>query len=102
MWGKCEYGGVLSSVRGEARVGYTRGILFWKSAAAWKPVRGIRWRPKKKMFLRKWLFFISWLIFCLAPAVSAAQISWAKSFDAALKQAAAEKKSIVLDFSTST
>jgi hypothetical protein len=92
----------LSSVRGEARVGYTRCILFWKSAAARKTVRGIGWRRKNKMFPRKCLFFISWLTFCLTPAVSAAQISWAKSFDAALKQAAAEKKCIVLDFSTST
>ena len=54
------------------------------------------------MSLPKCTFFVSFLIFVLEPAVSIAQISWVKNFDAALKQAAAEKKCVVLDLSTST
>ena len=54
------------------------------------------------MSLPKCTFFISFLIFVLEPAVSVAQISWVKNFDDALKQAAAEKKYVVLDLSTST
>ena len=37
----------------------------------------------------------------IAPAAAMAQVAWVKSFDAALKQAAKEKKFIVLDISAS-
>ncbi len=37
----------------------------------------------------------------LAPALATAQVAWVKDFDAALKQAAKEKKFIVLDISAS-
>jgi hypothetical protein len=36
-----------------------------------------------------------------APAFSAAQMAWVKDFDAALKQAAKEKKFVVFDVSAS-
>ncbi len=35
----------------------------------------------------------------LAPIIAVAQVAWVKSFDTALKQAAREKKFIVLDIS---
>jgi len=54
------------------------------------------------MSVPKCTFFISFLIFVFEPAVSIAQISWVKNFDEALKQAAAEKKCVVLDLSLST
>jgi hypothetical protein len=41
------------------------------------------------------------LPFVLAPILAAAQVAWIKNFDAALKQAAREKKFIVLDISAS-
>jgi hypothetical protein len=37
----------------------------------------------------------------LAPVLATAQIAWAKDFDDALKQAAREKKFIILDISAS-
>jgi hypothetical protein len=40
------------------------------------------------------------LAICLiAPAIAMAQVAWVKSFNTALKQAAKEKKFIVLDIS---
>jgi hypothetical protein len=45
-------------------------------------------------------FFALTLIVC-APSFSYAQVSWAKDYDTALKQAAQEKKFIVLDISAS-
>jgi hypothetical protein len=41
------------------------------------------------------------LLLVLAPIFSMAQVAWVKDFDAALKQAAKEKKFIVLDISAS-
>jgi hypothetical protein len=35
----------------------------------------------------------------IAPAIAIAQVAWVKSFNTALKQAAKEKKFIVLDIS---
>jgi len=40
-------------------------------------------------------------ILVLTPIFSMAQVAWIKNFDAALKQAAQEKKFIVLDISAS-
>jgi hypothetical protein len=37
----------------------------------------------------------------IAPILAVAQVAWVKSYDAALKQAAREKKFIVLDISAS-
>lgn len=37
----------------------------------------------------------------MTPALSAAQMAWIKDFNAALKQAAQEKKFVVLDISAS-
>ncbi len=39
--------------------------------------------------------------FVLAPMLAVAQMAWVKDFDVALKQAAREKKFIVLDISAS-
>jgi hypothetical protein len=41
------------------------------------------------------------LLSLLAPAATVAQVAWVKDFDDALKQAAKEKKFIVLDVSAS-
>jgi hypothetical protein len=51
-------------------------------------------------FRNKLLFGIFFAVFA-APAFSASQIAWVKDFDAALKQAAKEKKFVVLDMSAS-
>jgi hypothetical protein len=40
-------------------------------------------------------------LFVLTPLLAMAQVAWVKDFDAALKQAAKEKKFIVLDISAS-
>jgi len=40
-------------------------------------------------------------LFVLAPILAVAQVAWVKDFDTALKQAAREKKFIVLDISAS-
>jgi len=40
-------------------------------------------------------------LFCLIPILSMAQVAWVKDFNAALKQAAKEKKFVVLDMSAS-
>jgi len=39
------------------------------------------------------------LFLTFAPVIAMAQMAWAKSFDAALQQAAKEKKFIILDIS---
>jgi len=39
--------------------------------------------------------------FILAPILALAQVAWVKNFDAALKQAAKEKKFVILDISAS-
>jgi hypothetical protein len=49
---------------------------------------------------RKFLM-IAWALFILAPMLAVAQVAWVKSFDAALKQAAKEKKFVILDISAS-
>jgi len=41
-------------------------------------------------------------LFALAASYAVAQVAWVKGFDAALKQAAAEKKFVILDISEST
>ncbi len=41
------------------------------------------------------------LFFVIAPILAVAQVAFVKSYDAALKQAAKEKKFIVLDVSAS-
>ena len=54
------------------------------------------------VFLRKnavWMTLL--LIFVCIPVLAVEQMTWARSFDAALKQAAKEKKFIVLDISAS-
>ena len=47
------------------------------------------------------LSIIMLALFCMIPALSAAQVAWVKDFNAALKQAAKEKKFVVLDMSAS-
>jgi len=51
-------------------------------------------------FRNKLLLAILCVIF-VAPVFSAAEMAWVKDFDAALKQAAREKKFVVLDMSAS-
>jgi hypothetical protein len=41
------------------------------------------------------------ILFLFIPALSFSQVAWVKDFDSALKQAAKEKKFIVLDVSAS-
>jgi hypothetical protein len=41
------------------------------------------------------------ILFFFTPALSFTQVAWVKDFDSALKQAAKEKKFIVLDVSAS-
>ncbi len=41
------------------------------------------------------------ILFLLEPSFLAAQVSWVKNFDDALRQAAAQKKCVVLDISAS-
>ena len=41
------------------------------------------------------------LSFVVFPVVAMAQVEWAKGFDAALRQAAGEKKFVILDISAS-
>lgn len=54
-------------------------------------------------FLRnRWVFPAAVLIFSLlVPALATEQIAWVQNFDDALKQAAKEKKFVVLDISAS-
>jgi hypothetical protein len=44
---------------------------------------------------------ITLMLFAFAPVFAGAQVAWVKDFNTALKQAAAEKKFIVLDISAS-
>ncbi len=44
---------------------------------------------------------IALMLLVMAPVLAIAQIAWVKNFDDALKQAATEKKFIVLDISAS-
>ena len=41
------------------------------------------------------------LSFAFSPVVAMAQVAWVKGFDAALQQAAREKKFVILDISAS-
>jgi len=41
------------------------------------------------------------VLLMVAPVISLAEVAWVKDFDAALKQAAKEKKFIILDISAS-
>jgi hypothetical protein len=47
------------------------------------------------------IWIILLLLLAMAPTFAMAQVAWVKSFDEALKQAAQEKKFIVLDISAS-
>jgi hypothetical protein len=49
----------------------------------------------------KIILVISLAVCILAPILAVAQLAWVQSFDSALKQAAKEKKFIVLDISAS-
>ena len=49
----------------------------------------------------KKLLMIALAPFILAPILALAQVAWVKNFDAALKQAAKEKKFVILDISAS-
>ena len=51
---------------------------------------------RKKPFLA---IAFSWMI--LGQGIAVAQVSWVKSYDEAIKQAAREKKFIILDISAS-
>jgi hypothetical protein len=46
-----------------------------------------------------WIILL--LLLALAPNLAMAQVAWVNSFDDALKQAAKEKKFVVLDISAS-
>ena len=48
-----------------------------------------------------WMILLSLFFFTVAPIVAMAQVAWVQSFDAALQQAAREKKFIILDISAS-
>lgn len=63
-----------------------QGNLFWRF-----------WMLRFYRGLSALLFFF-WL---LAPILAVAQVPWVKNFDDALKQAAKEKKFVVLDISAS-
>ena len=47
------------------------------------------------------ILMIALASFILAPMLALAQVAWVKNFDAALKQAAKEKKFVILDISAS-
>ncbi len=47
------------------------------------------------------LLSIVFVLLVLCQGVAVAQVAWVKNFDDALKQAAREKKSIILDISAS-
>ena len=49
----------------------------------------------------KKLLMIALASFILTPILALAQVAWVKNFDAALKQAAKEKKFLILDISAS-
>jgi hypothetical protein len=55
-----------------------------------------------RFYRNRWLFPAMVLTFSLlAPVLATAQITWVQNFDDALKQAAKEKKFIILDISAS-
>jgi hypothetical protein len=54
-----------------------------------------RYRPSNTA----WIALL--LLLAVAPNLAMAQVAWVKNFDDALKQAAKEKKFIVLDISAS-
>jgi len=68
---------------------------------------GLEQKPRQKGFDRmilikhRLLSLIILALFCLIPILSMAQVAWVKDFNAALKQAAKEKKFVVLDMSAS-
>ena len=47
------------------------------------------------------LILLMVLSFAFSPVVAMAQVAWVKGFDAALQQAAREKKFVILDISAS-
>ncbi len=53
------------------------------------------------MIHRRHILTVSLLVSVFASGLGAAQVAWVKNFDDALKQAAAEKKHVVLDLSAS-
>lgn len=48
-----------------------------------------------------WMIPLLVLFFAFSPFVAIAQVAWVKGFDAALQQAAREKKFVILDISAS-
>jgi hypothetical protein len=48
-----------------------------------------------------WMILLPLLSLGVAPIVAMEQMAWVKSFDAALQQAASEKKFVILDISAS-
>jgi hypothetical protein len=48
-----------------------------------------------------WVFRVLFLSFIFSPVLAMAQVAWVKGFDAALQQAAREKKFVILDISAS-
>jgi hypothetical protein len=48
-----------------------------------------------------WMILLPVLSFAFPPVVAVAQMAWARGFDAALQQAAREKKFVILDISAS-
>jgi hypothetical protein len=50
---------------------------------------------------KAWMALFLVFSFAFSPAVATAQIAWVKGFDAALQQAAKEKKFLILDISAS-
>jgi len=48
-----------------------------------------------------WMFLLLVFSFAFSPVVAMAQVAWVKGFDAALQQAAREKKFVILDISAS-
>ena len=56
---------------------------------------------RKAMSHHKSLLFIPLLVFFWEPSFLAAQVSWVKNLDDALRRAAMEKKCVVLDISAS-
>jgi hypothetical protein len=48
-----------------------------------------------------WMILLPLLSFVVAPIVAMEEMAWVKSFDAALQQAASEKKFVILDISAS-
>jgi hypothetical protein len=48
-----------------------------------------------------WMILLLILSFVFSPVVAVAQVAWVKGFDAALQQAARERKFVILDISAS-